>query len=130
MAVWQFDLYFIPRSAEAPNLDAEALDAPALPLPVVYEVQIELAHYMGPPWSMLPDWLVFGPENGNRIDVNFDSEDTASIFVRCDIRQEAPQFLVLVCNLAHTYGCRFFSPQSRQLIEPSLDALYSVLSAK
>lgn len=78
---------------------------------------------------MLPDWLVFGPENGNRIDVNFENEDSGSVFVSCDVRQEAPQFLVLVCNLACTHGCQFFSPQKRQLIEPSLEPLNAALAA-
>jgi hypothetical protein len=128
MAAWQFDLYFILRDAQAPNLDAEGWDAPSLPLPKLYEIQKELAHYMGPPWLMLPDWLVFGPENGNRIDVNFETEDSGSIFVRCDVRQEAAQFLVLICNLAHAHGCRLFNPQSRRLIEPSFDALKGALA--
>lgn len=62
MAVWQFDLYFIGRDASVPNMDAEGWDAPPLPLGLVYHVQNELANYLGLPWMMLPDWLVFGPE--------------------------------------------------------------------
>lgn len=130
MAAWQFDLYFILRGEQPPNLAAEGWDSPPLPLSLVYEVQAELAHYLGPPWFMLQDWLVFGPENGNRIDVLFETDDTGSIFVRCDVRQEAPQFLVLVCNLAYAHSCVLFSPQSRQLIEPSLETLSAAMSSR
>lgn len=128
MAAWQFDLYFIARKTPAPDLNAESWETPSLPLDVVYELQAELAHYFGPPWLMLPDWLVFGPENGNRIDVVFETDDSASIFVRCDLRQEAPQFLVLICNLAHSRACQFFNPQRRVLLEPTLKALEGALA--
>ncbi len=127
MAAWQFDLYFIARDASAPNIDAEDWDAPPLPLSLVYDVQIELANYLGPPWLMLSDWLVFGPEKGNRIDIIFESEIDATVFVRCDVRDEAPQFLVLVSKLAHAHGCRFFSPQSRELLQPNLEVLESTI---
>lgn len=108
MAAWQFDLYFIARDTSAPNMDAEGWDAPPLPLGLVYDVQTELTNYLGSPWMMLPHWLVFGPERGNRVDILFENEIEASVFVRCDVRDEAPQFLVLVSNLAHIHGCRFF----------------------
>lgn len=128
MAAWQFDVYLIVRGASVPDLDAEYWETPSLPLAVVYEIQAELAHYLAPPWLMLPEWLVFGPENGNRIDVVFETDDSASIFVRCDLRQEAPQFLVLVCNLAHGHLCQLFNPQSREVIEPSLGALENAMA--
>ena len=128
MAAWQFDVYLIASGASVPDLDAEYWETPALPLTVVREIQEELAHYLGPPWLMLPEWLVFGPENGNRIDVVFETDDSGSIFVRCDLRQEAPQFLVLVCNLAHGHGCQLFNPQSRGCIEPTIEALESAMA--
>lgn len=58
---------------------------------------------------MLQDWLVFGPENGNRIDILFEGGVGAEVSVRCDVREEAPQFLVLVSDLVRFHGCRFFS---------------------
>lgn len=128
MAAWQFDVYLIARSTSVPDLDAEYWETPSLSLTVVREIQEELAHYLGPPWQMLPEWIVFGPENGNRIDVVFETDDSGSVFVRCDLRQEAPQFLVLVCNLAHGQGCQLFNPKSRECIEPSLEALESAMA--
>ena len=128
MAAWQLDVYLITRGVSVPDLDAEYWETPSLPLVVALKVQEELAHYLGSPWLMLPEWLVFGPENGNRIDVVFETEDSANIFVRCDMRQEGPQFLVLVCNLAHGHGCVLFNPQNRSLIEPTLEALENTMA--
>jgi hypothetical protein len=130
MAVWQFDMYFIARGMQAPDLNAEGWETPALPLPLVYDVQKDLAHCLGPPWLMLPDWLVFGPEKGNRVDVLFENEAEGSIFVRCDVREKAPQFLVLVSDLAQSHECRFFSPQSREFIEPSLETVLSAIKGR
>ena len=130
MAVWQFDMYFILRGALAPDLNAEGRETPSLPLSLVYDVQKDLAHYLGPPWFMLPDWLVFGPEKGNRVDALFETETEGSIFVRCDVREEAPQFLVLVSNLAQSHECRFFCPQSREFIEPNLDMLLNAIRGR
>jgi len=71
MALWQFDLYFIPIGACLPDTTGEEWDEPGLALSQVRTVQEALAYYFGPPWVMLNDWLVFGPENGNRVDVSF-----------------------------------------------------------
>lgn len=116
MAVWQFDLYLIPVDAPPPDTGGEAWDSPAIPWSHVRDVQEALAYYFGPPWMMLDDWLVFGPENGNRVDVQFDDELTASILVRCDIRDEAPQFLTIVAELTHSFDCQFFCADDERLI--------------
>jgi len=125
MAAWQFDFYIVDSEPQEKGLGTG--DSPLLPLALVYDVQEELAHYMGPPWMMLMDWLVFGAENGNRIDILFQTESTASIAVRCDIREEAPQFLTLVSDLTRFHGYRFFSPLTREFIEPDLEILLNAI---
>lgn len=123
MAVWQFDLYFIHIGAPPPDTSGEDWDAPTLPPEQVRQAQERLAYYFGPPWFMLDDWLVFGPENGNRIDIQFDEEHYASIFVRCDVRSEAPQFLSLVADLAQILDCMLFSIDNEQLIPANAQRL-------
>ena len=130
MAAWQFDLYFVARGAPCSDLESSREGVPTLPLSTVYSMQNDLAFYLGPPWLMLSDWLVFGPENGNRVDVCFESETAASMFVRCDVREEAPQFLVLFSKIAQLHGCLFFNPQSGRLIEPTLEALSDEMSPR
>lgn len=126
MAAWQFDLYIVSESQVIAARDKEP-GPPQLPLPLVYDFQAELAHYLGPPWRMLNDWLVFGPENGNRVDIVFESDTNASVSVRCDVREEAPQFLVLVSDLARFHGCLFFDPASGEIIEPDLELLLEII---
>lgn len=79
---------------------------------------------------MLFDWLVFGPENGKRIDDCFESDAAASMFVRCDVREEAPQFLVLFSKIAQLHNCLSFNPQSGRLIGPKLEALSDEISPR
>lgn len=127
MAVWQFDLYIVDYDTPAPLQTGEGWQPQPLPLSLVHKVQEELAHYMGPPWLMLKDWLVFGPENGNRIDILFENDVSAEVSVRCDVREEAPQFLVLVSDLVRFHGCRFFSPLTREFIAPELELVLEAI---
>ncbi|ATD61924.1 hypothetical protein CNX70_18465 [Janthinobacterium svalbardensis] len=127
MAVWQFDLHLIPVNMRARDASNEGWGTPALSQKQVRTLQETLAHYFGPPWLMLEDWLVFGPENGNRADIEFDDVG-ASMFVRCDVRIEAPQFLVLVAELARSNGCRFLRPATAELIEPELHQLLQAMA--
>lgn len=127
MATWQFDLNIVHLDEQTLCMGREAIDSTLLPLDLVYNIQEELVHYMGTPWLMLNDWLVFGPENGNRIDVLFENNDGAAVSVRCDVREEAPQFLVLMSDLTRFHGCRFFSPSTQQVIEPDLEMVLNAI---
>lgn len=127
MAQWQFDLYVVSSQAMARNAADACRESQLLPLSVVYDIQQELAHYMGPPWMMLADWLVFGPENGNRVDIIFEPELSASVCIRCDIREEAPQFLVLLSDLTRFLGCRFLSASNQELVEPELEKVLEAI---
>ena len=128
MAAWQFDLYFIPRDSTAPDTSIPDWE-PVLPARITYAVQEDFVHYLGRPWLMLPDWIVFGPENGNRVDFNFvgagDAGDAgdAIIQVRLDTRNEAPQFVVLITDLAKLHGCVLYSADSGEFIPADRDRL-------
>ena len=116
MAIWQFDLCFVPVGASGPTISEDGWEAPPLPPSAAYGVQEDLAHYFGSPWFMLNDWIVFGPENGNRVDLLFESDGSAGIYVRCDTRDDAPQFLVLISDLARIYNSNFYIPSTKELI--------------
>jgi len=57
------------------------------------------------------------------LNVLFDDDFSASIFVRCDIRTEAPQFLALIVELALRVECEFFSADNKGLISADFQAL-------
>lgn len=118
MAIWQVDLQMIPMSD---GVAGDFHNSEELPLPIslVLQAQQRLSEYFGSPWLMLSDWLVYGPENGSRVDFVFISPHTASITVRFDMRSDAQQFLVLICRLAWHLGCRFYSADLKRTVEAS-----------
>ncbi|MYM23254.1 hypothetical protein GTP46_11415 [Duganella sp. FT135W] len=127
MAVWQFDLLLIPRDMAVPYTGKPNWE-PFLPQRVAYAVQEDLCHYFGPPWFMLKNWLVFGPENGSRIDVLFEADGSANFSARVDMRNESPQFLVLLTDLARLHGCVFFSPDTAELVKPEVHQIVAAIT--
>ncbi len=127
MATWQFDVYFIPRGSVVPDTAKSGWE-PGLPAKVARALQEDLAHYLGVPWLMLKDWLVYGPENGNRIDVLFTDDGSASISVRFDVRNDAPQFLVLVTELAQLHHCSLFCAEITEVIEPDVHQVLAAIT--
>lgn len=127
MAIWQLDIYIVDLIVASIDTNRKSWGEPVLPLSLVHDFQEELVHYLGNPWLMARNWLVFGPKNGNGIDIVFGNDVHASVSVRCDLREEAPQFLVLVCDLARFHGCRFFNSIDGEFIEPDLELLLEAI---
>lgn len=127
MAIWQFDVFFVPRGSVAPDTSTSEWE-PFLTAKVARAIQEDFAHYLGVPWLMLNNWLVYGPENGNRIDVSLCDDGSASINVRIDIRNDAPQFLVLVTELAQLHHCTLFCPELGEVIEPDVHQILSAIT--
>lgn len=83
---------------------------PTLSRDQVFHMQQELTKYFGASWILLEDWIVFGPEDGNRVDILFDSHpDHTSVNVRFDTRLEGAEFVFLICKLLQQLDCEFFS---------------------
>lgn len=102
-----------------PNTAGDGWLPPLLSGAKIVQAQQILSEYFGSPWTMAEDWFVFGPENGSRVDVIFESENTGSITVRFDVRNEGVQFAALICRLAQDLRCLFFSADLCCLIEPN-----------
>lgn len=119
MALWQVDLHVIDVMDALPNTTGDGWLPPLLSAAKIVHAQQILSEYFGAPWTMADDWFVFGPENGSRVDVIFDSANAASIVARFDLRNEAAQFPALVCRLAQELRCLFFSADLCCLIEPN-----------
>lgn len=126
MAIWQVDLQMIPMADGVADGLHNSVELP-LPSSLVLQAQQRLSEYLGSPWLMLTDWLVYGPENGSRVDIVFISPQTASITVRFDMRSDAQQFLILICRLAWHLGCRFYSADLKRTVEASERAVTEAL---
>ena len=69
MAVWQSDFYLISGLENLPDMTLDGWLPPVLERSRILRVQQVISGYFGPSWPVAEDWFVFGPENGNRIDV-------------------------------------------------------------
>ncbi|USX29455.1 hypothetical protein NHH73_14665 [Oxalobacteraceae bacterium OTU3CINTB1] len=128
MAVWQSDLYLISGVEHLPDITLDGWLPPVLDQNRVLRAQQIVSGYLGPSWSVANDWFVFGPENGNRIDVIFSNGSTASIVARFDRRNDSVQFHGLVCRLAAELVCLLFSPDLNAIIEPDYKVLRMALA--
>ena len=117
MAIWQFNL-FIVRPDSLPTLTDEGWDVPALPQELTAFAMQYLNGRFAVPFEMLPGWLVFGQENGNRVNASFEASVISELSVRIDARDPSTTFIANICELADSLNCVFFSPESRIFVEP------------
>jgi hypothetical protein len=126
VAVWQFDIELISASAPPPVVIDALYETVPLPELLVARATKYLTQHFGPPWEMLPDWLVFGEENGHRFDVHIDDGGSGSIRARVDARAYAGQMLPRVRELAELLGCRLYVPELDVSVEPTKSELERV----
>lgn len=119
MTNWQVDLHVIDATDAFPNTAGDGWLPPLLSRPKIVRAHQMLSEYFGSPWTIAEDWFAFGPENGSRVDMIFESTHTGSLVVRFDIRNDGVQFPALICRLAQELHCLFFSADLCCLIEPN-----------
>jgi hypothetical protein len=88
MAVWQADFEVVPPSA---GLGAEFLSG--------------VARVLSPAPSWSPDLLLFGQEDGHRVDVLSENGAIAEVTLRVDLRNPDPAFLVRLLDCLRESGC-------------------------
>lgn len=144
MATWQFDLYILPQPlarelSSDRNPDWEQFNDTqwwqGTPLaPIVEFCNARFARY--PSWSS-EQWLQWGHETSNRVDVSFDEDNTENgtkdntlleISVRLDAGNFDPAFLQNITDLALLLNGVFYQPR-QGLIDPSPAALTAALHA-
>lgn len=123
MALWQLDLYLYPSFKTLPDTSINGWVPPTLNGENLLDLQRVLRSYLGDPWHVMEHWCVFGPEEGSRADVIFESEKEAAVVIRLDMRNEDAQFAGLACRLAHQLNCQFFAPELDGVVEPHHHAL-------
>ncbi|CAN7551778.1 hypothetical protein [Duganella sp. LjRoot269] len=129
MAIWQVDLHLIQTADDLPDTANDGWIPPLLAGDKLLQARELLLDYLGPPWQMVDEWFVFGPENGSRVDVVFETPSTAAVVVRFDARNDGIQFPALLCKLAQKLGCLFFSPDTGGLVEPDCETLVAAIDA-
>ena len=128
MATLQFDLYFVPRAGRLPLRNSDGYDVPALAESAALEAHAYLDKKIGKPWIMLKDWLVFGDEDSNRVDLLRTEDSGAELSARIDARSINEAFCNTVCELADLLHCNLFIAESGLPLEPDRAALVTALN--
>lgn len=128
LADWQVIMYLMPLVENFPDVSRDGWLPPTLPGPQLASAREILGTYLGMPWTMAENWDVFGPEDGNRIDVIQDGGAAATLAVRFDARNDSPQFQGLVCRLARQLDCQLFCAELNALIQADRLALRMALA--
>lgn len=128
MAIWQFNLFVVDRHSTLPTLSDDGWELPRVPAQSTLGAQRGLIEYLGSPWLMMADWIVFGHENGTRTDFLFDSADMAEIGIRLDASC-TPEDIDAVCVVTRELDSLLFDPLTQSLIDPEPAALRRALSA-
>jgi hypothetical protein len=123
MAAWQFDLFLIPHGKPMPQASEDGLDIPGVPSKSALGAQASLLDCLGSPWLMMENWIVFGIENGTRVDFQFDEAGAVDVKVRLDVRANNAAVIDAICTLAAGLDSRFFDAQERQFIEPRQEVI-------
>jgi hypothetical protein len=129
MAIWQVDLHLVHAADDLPDTTNDGWIPPLLSGHQLLQSRELLLEYLGNPWQMVEDWFVFGPENGSRVDVVFETKNTASVVIRFDARNDSEQFPTLMCRLAQKLNCMFFSPDTGTLVEADGATLIAAIDA-
>lgn len=78
---------------------------------------------------MLENWIVYGIENGTRVDLLFDDTGTVEVKVRLDASANNNAVLDAICASALHLDCRYFDAQGRQFIEPLRDVILQAVAS-
>ena len=123
MAVWQFDLVLVPKGGPLPRRSDDDYNSPSVNPKRVEQARSWLAENVNAPWRMLEGWYVYGSENGNRVDVLLNPDESAEITARIDARAEATAFIRKLCSLAELLDCLLFSSEMWLLVDASPTAI-------
>src|SRR5688572_6363058 len=112
MALWQFDVRFVPRMTllqafgELPSILPEQSDWDIWWEGV--EVHDELFDEIGGGWSIhrqCADYLAWGSDQGDRLEVYRTSDGLSGILARIDVRRVDDAFVRHICRVADRLGC-------------------------
>jgi hypothetical protein len=127
MSVSQFDVFLVPPSVRTLEWGSGKRHLPDIPKSVLDQARDFLTRAIGKPWRMVECVHVYGPEDGNRIDVAWDDTGDGEIQARIDARTESIGFCRQVCALAREMGLLLYVPESSQILDPDSTGLQFAL---
>lgn len=127
MAIWQFDLSLVERD-RLPSRRDDGHEVPELEAKKTNLAKQWLATHFGVHREFTADWFVFGEENGSRVDLLLNEDETSELSARIDARGDASEFIGGICALSLQVGCVFFSAEAWKVVEPNANAVKQALA--
>ncbi|TXG99905.1 MAG: hypothetical protein E6R08_00290 [Nevskiaceae bacterium] len=114
MATWQFDLSAVQADGSSS-------------LPAAWRFRVEGFLVGLYPASIESDgWTMFGPSDGDRLDLFFDSTG-CEVSVRIDARNDDRTFVATVCALMALLGCSLHSSELQETLPAEANSIYDAL---
>lgn len=123
MAIWQFDLKFVPRCEPMPRQGPDGYEGSAFLAQEASAARVWLSERFGPPQEMLENWFVYGPYDGNRVDLVVNEDCSAEVSARIDARTEAVDFAMALCELSGLLNGRLYSFELTSFLDVTPSAL-------
>jgi hypothetical protein len=119
MAVWQFDVQFIPEGAPVPEITEGGIDVEPCWAGFSSKVNVQkrLEQQFGAAREVLPGWLQWGDEGSNRVDADLKQGRLTGLSARLDPRSDFEPFIDFLCELATDINCRFFCAEFKSMID-------------
>lgn len=117
MAIWQFDLSFVPHGGPMPWRTEDGHQVPAFHAHKAALAKEWLLVRLGEPHVVFEDFLIFGSDTGNRVDLLLEEDGSAEVFARIDARHSATRFIRELCELAQLLESVFFSAEYWKPVE-------------
>ena len=127
MALWQFDILFVPQGAGLPLRTEDGCRTEPINAERCEIAKTVLSEQFGPGRQMMDGWVMYGPEQGSRFDLVLDEDRTGELSARVDARTSNDHFLESLNRLAQEIECSLYSLEFGQLLESSLPALHQAL---
>jgi hypothetical protein len=118
MAAWQFDMI-------ASFEDGGTV----LPAALFSRAQALLRERFGIPPRVGHEWIRFGDENSNEVELLWADDGTCELWVRIDARTDDDSFLRYIVILMIEMECQLFAPELEMTFPAQMDLLKEALQA-
>lgn len=132
MAIWQYDIYLVPRT-RLEDLYDEIPDHMGIEIfeevewwrghRVTDEDKESIGRCLALNENALPGCLEWGTEDSNRISIGFEGEDVVWVWIRVDVRTKYDTFITCITDLAKNLDCLLLLKDEMILIRPELSNL-------
>ena len=130
MAMWQFDVSLVPVGvASGREVTSDVLDSAWRHEQPPSDYRDQISSLLPPMKSWSREVLIWGSEEGDRIDVLIEDENVANILARIDARVQPSQFAQAISRLAASWQCVLVDDVSGSVIQADRESVRVALAS-